>query len=123
MIYAGWTLTALAVMFLVMDAVMKIVGAEAAVKATTELGFDASMVRVLGLLLLVCTTLYAIPQTSVLGAILVTAYLGGTVAIHLHHKSPLPSHVLFGVYLGLFVWGGLFFRMPALRRLLPLVTD
>jgi hypothetical protein len=70
--------------------------------------------------LLVCTVLYAVPQTAVLGAVLLTAYLGGAVATHVRVGSPQFSHVLFGVYLGLFVWGGLWLREPRLRALLPL---
>ena len=74
----------------------------------------------LGVTLLICTVLYVIPQTAVFGAVLLTAYLGGAVATHVRIGSPLFSHVLFGVYLGLFVWGGLWLREPRLRALFPL---
>ena len=63
--------------------------------------------------------LYAIPQTAVLGAILLTGYMGGAIATHLRIDSPLFSHTLFGVYLGLLIWGGLYLREPRLRALIP----
>ena len=71
-------------------------------------------------MLLGSTLLYAIPRTAVLGAILLTAYLGGAVATHVRVGSPLFSHTLFGVYLGVIVWGGLWLRDPRIRALLPL---
>jgi hypothetical protein len=75
--------------------------------------------RGLGLLLLLCTALYAWPRTAVLGAILLTGYLGGAVASHVRLGNPLFTHILFGVYLGIFAWGGLFLRDARLRALLP----
>ena len=69
---------------------------------------------------MVCVVLYIIPQTAVLGAILLTGYLGGAVATHVRVGSPLFSHVLFGVYLGVIAWGGLWFRDPRIRALIPL---
>jgi hypothetical protein len=91
------------------------------VKSTgLELGWAEDTALPLGVTLLVCTVLYAIPQTAVLGAVLLTAYLGGAVATHVRIGSPLFSHVLFGVYLGIFVWGGLWLREPRLRALFPL---
>ena len=72
----------------------------------------------LGLLLLACTLIYIVPQTSVLGAILITAYLGGAVATHVRLGHPLFSHVLFGVYVGILMWGGLALRLPALMAIL-----
>lgn len=77
------------------------------------------MARKLGLLLLLCTVLYIWPATSVLGAILITAFLGGAVATHVRLGNPLFSHVLFGVYIGVLMWGGLFLRDERLRALLP----
>jgi hypothetical protein len=76
--------------------------------------------RILGIVTIACTVLYAIPPTSILGAILLTGYLGGAVASHLRIDSPLFTHILFGVYLGLMVWGGLWLRDRKLRMLLPL---
>jgi hypothetical protein len=79
-------------------------------------------IRTLGTLLLVPTLLYTWPRTALLGAILVTGYLGGAIATHLRIGSPLLTHTLFGVYLALMVWGGLWLRSPRLRALLPLVS-
>ena len=78
------------------------------------------MLAPLGVLLLVCTVIYAVPSTSLLGAILLTGYFGGAMATHVRIENPLFSHVLFPVYLAAFVWGSLFLREPRLRQLLPL---
>jgi hypothetical protein len=118
--YAGRALT-MSVLFLLMDAGMKVAGARVSVDATVALGFEAAHARVMGAILLVATLLYAFPRTSIFGAILITGYLGGAVAVHLQHHNPLASHVLFGVYVGLFVWGGLYLRSTELRSLVPIV--
>jgi hypothetical protein len=119
--YAGRALTVLSVLFLLLDAGMKVAGARVSVDATVALGFEEAHVRTLGAILLVATLLYAFPGTSIFGAILITGYLGGAIAVHLQHHSPLASHVLSGVYLGLFVWGGLYLRSAELRSLVPIV--
>jgi hypothetical protein len=77
------------------------------------------MARALGTILMVCTILYAAPRTAVLGAILLTGFLGGAVATHLRAGDPLFSHVLFGVYLGVVVWAGIYLRDVNLRMLVP----
>ena len=82
-------------------------------------GSSESLARSLGVITVVCTVLYAVPPTSILGAILLTGYLGGAMATHFRIGSPLFSHLLFGLYLGLFAWGGLYLRYPWLRRLMP----
>jgi len=87
---------------------------------TVALGYNESVIFPLGIVLLACTVLYALPITSVLGAILLTGYLGGAVASHVRLGSPLFTHVLFPVYLGILLWLGLFLRYPTLRRLVPL---
>jgi len=88
-------------------------------EAGQQLGFAGeAMARKLGAILLICTLLYVWPRTSVLGAILVTAFLGGAVATHVRMGSPLFTHVLFGVYLGVLLWAGLVLREPRLRSLL-----
>jgi DoxX-like family len=79
----------------------------------------ADMARSLGILLLICTVLYVIPRTAILGAVLLTAYLGGTVATHLRVGNPPFTHMLFGLYLGVFIWGGLYLRDAALRAVFP----
>ena len=89
-------------------------------EALAHLGWSPSLTPVLGILLLVSTTLYVIPITSVLGAILLTGYLGGAIATHLRVADPLFSHILFPTYLGVLLWGGLYLREPRLRALLPL---
>lgn len=120
---AGWALSGLAILFLGTDAGAKIlVPAMMAAYTPPQLRIptDPAFYRLLGTILTVCTALYAIPRTAILGAVLVTAYLGGAVAAHLSAGSPLLSNTLFGVYLGLAVWGGLWLREPRLRALLPL---
>ena len=78
------------------------------------------MAHGLGIVLLLCTVLYIVPQTSVLGAVLLTGYLGGAVATQVRVGNPLFTHVLFGVYLGVLLWAGLYLRETRLRTLLPL---
>jgi hypothetical protein len=91
-------------------------------KSSAELGYPATagFARGLGITALICTALYAWPRTAVLGAVLLTGYMGGTVATHLRVGNPLFSHMLFGVYLALLAWGGLYLREPRLRALIPL---
>jgi hypothetical protein len=119
----GWALSGLAILFLGTDAGAKLlVPAMMAAYTPPQLRIptDANFYRLLGSILALCTALYAIPRTAVLGAVLLTGYLGGAVATHLAAGSPLVSSTLFGIYLGLAVWGGLYFREPRLRALLPL---
>jgi hypothetical protein len=121
-IWVGWGLSGLVIAFLLMDSVMKLLAAPAVLEAGQAIGFPGvSMNRGLGVLLLACTVLYIVPSTSVLGAILITAFLGGAVATHVRLGNPLFSHVLFGVYVGVLMWAGLGLRHPTLLRLLPLV--
>jgi hypothetical protein len=119
----GWGLSGLAILFLGTDAGAKIL-VPALMAAYTppqlKIPSDPGFYRLLGSILALCTTLYAIPRTAFLGAVLVTAYLGGAVATHLIAGSPLVSNTLFGVYLGLAVWGGLWLRDSRVRTLLPL---
>ena len=119
---AGCILSALVVAFRLLDGGMKLVPLEVVVRTTADLGYPPSptLIRAIGLLGLACALLYAVPRTAVLGAVLLTAYMGGAVATHVRVGSPLFSHVLFGVYLALLAWGGLFLRDPAIRALLPL---
>jgi hypothetical protein len=123
-VWAGRVLSALVIAFLVMDAGMKIVGIQAVADTAGPLGWttDLGFWRALGLLLLALTALYAWPRTSALGAVFLTGYLGGAIATHVRVGSPLFTHVLFGVYLALAMWGGLWLRSPALRALLPFQT-
>jgi hypothetical protein len=119
--WAGWALSGLVIAFVVMDATMKLLAMSFVTEASIGLGYPgtAGFARELGVILSVCIFLYATPRTAVLGAILLTAYLGGAVASHLRLGHPLFSHVLFGVYLGVMAWGGLWLRDPRVRALLP----
>jgi DoxX-like family len=121
-LWAGRILSGLVILFMLFDGGIKLVPLDVVVETNAELGYpaNANLARGLGILGLVCTALYAFPRTSVLGAILLTGYLGGTVATHLRVGSPTFSHMLFGVYLGLLVWGGLFLRDERVRALIPL---
>ena len=120
---AGWVLSSVAILLLGADAGAKLlVPAMMAAYTPPQLHIptDPGFYRLLGTILALCTALYAIPRTAVLGAMLLTAYLGGAVATHLSAGSPLISNTLFGVYLGLATWGGLWLREPRLRALMPL---
>ena len=84
------------------------------------LGFPVATIRPIGLILLACTILYAIPRTAVLGAILLTGFMGGAVASKIRIEDPLFSSILFGVYFGIILWAGLYLRDDRLRALIPL---
>jgi uncharacterized membrane protein YphA (DoxX/SURF4 family) len=120
--WTGRVLSGLVILFLALDGAMKLVPIAPVTETMAQLGYpeSASLARGLGVLTLVCTALYAFPRTSALGAILLTGYLGGAIATHLRVGSPLFSHILFGAYLGLMVWGGLYLRDERLRTLIPL---
>ena len=120
--WASYAMSGLIIAFMVLDGVMKLVPFDIVIKATADLGYPASttFARGLGVLALICTALYALPRTAVLGAILLTAYMGGAVASHLRLGDPLFSHILFGVYLAVLAWGGLYLRDARVRAVLPL---
>jgi hypothetical protein len=117
--WAGWVLSGLLIAFLLFDAGLKLLQLDIVDETMTQLGWPVEYSRMLGVITLVCVVLYAYPRTAVLGAILMTAYLGGAMATHIRVGSPLFSHVLFSVYLGLFLWGGLYLRDPRVRALIP----
>ena len=119
-LWTGRILSRLAILFFLMDAVMKLMKPTFVVDATVKLGYPENVIQGLGIALLVCTILYAIPRTSVLGAILLTGYLGGAVASNLRVGSPLFSNVLFPVYFAVVLWGGLYLRDKRLHALVPL---
>jgi DoxX-like family len=116
----GWTMTALVGAFIAFDASIKLLVIRPVVDSFQQMGFPVSLARGLGVLELVILVLYLMPRTAVLGAILLTGLLGGAVASHLRLLDPLFSHVLFGVYVGVLAWGGLYLRDEQLRRLLPI---
>ena len=119
MFWAGWIISALLVLFLLFDGVGKLLKLEFVVQATVELGYSESVILPLGVVLTACTILYAIPRTSVLGAILLTGYLGGAVATHVHHRDPIFAITL-PIIFGALVWGGLWLRDAGVRALIPL---
>jgi hypothetical protein len=118
-LWAGYVISGLVVAFLLLDAGMKLMELDIVNQTMTELGYPAELSFGLGVLTLICTLLYSAPQTATLGAILLTGLLGGAIATHLRVGSPVFSHLLFGGYLGLMVWGGLFLRDARLRALIP----
>lgn len=118
--WAGIIVSAIPILFLLMDAIGKLVKPEPVVTGTVALGYSEAVIVPLGVVLLICTILYAVPMTSILGAILLTGYLGGAVATHVRVGSPLFTHLLFPVYLGIMIWLGLFLRDVRLRSLVPL---
>ena len=119
--WTGYVMSGLVILFLLFDGGIKLVPLEIVTETSAQIGLpaDASFARLLGVLTLIGVVLYAVPQTAVLGAILLTGYMGGAIATHLRIDSPLFSHTLFGVYLGLLIWGGLYLREPRLRALIP----
>jgi len=118
-LWAGRVMTALAALFLLVDGVMKLMKPDIVVKTTVQLGYPESVILGLGIVLLACTVLYLIPRTSVLGAILLTGYLGGAVASHVRVEDGVFA-VLFPVILGALLWGGLVLRDGQLRAFLPI---
>lgn len=123
-LWAGRALSGLAAAFLLIDAGTKLVAPAFVAANSPDIGWplDPVTIRALGVLLLIPTLLYIWPRTAVLGAILVTGYLGGAVATHARIGDPLLTHTLFGVYLGVMAWAGLWLRMPALRALTPFAS-
>jgi hypothetical protein len=121
-LWTGRILSGLVVLFLLVDAGFKLIKPlpAPAVQAFGQLGYPVGLAAGIGILLLACVALYAIPRTSVLGAILLTGYLGGAVASHVRVGDPWFSHALFPVYIGLLAWGGLYLRDERVRALIPL---
>ena len=118
-LWSGRVLSGLLILFLALDGAIKLVPLEV-VTTSLQLGIPTHLARTLGVLTLAGTLLYAFPRTSVLGAILLTGYFGGAIYVHVRADSPLFSHTLFGVYLGVIMWGGLWLRDSAVRALIPL---
>jgi hypothetical protein len=120
-LWLGRGLSGLVILFLLFDGAIKLVPWPVVTETMDRIGYGSSeaLARSLGLITIVCTILYAVPPTSILGAILLTGYLGGAMASHLRIGSPLFSHTLFGFYLGLMVWGGLWLRDRSLRASIP----
>jgi hypothetical protein len=121
-LWTGRVLSGLVILFLLMDGGIKMVPIKEVTETMRQLGYSGSVdqARLLGVITLACALLYAIPRTAVLGAILLTGLLGGAMATHLRVDSPLFTHLLFGLYIGVMAWGGLYLRDPALRALMPI---
>jgi hypothetical protein len=120
LVWTGRVLSAIVVLFLVLDGVMKLMAIPPVVDAFRQLGYPLESASVIGYLALACALLYAIPRTAVLGAIVLTGLLGGAISTHVRVHDPLFTHTLFGVYLGVIAWGGLWLRDARLRAMIPL---
>ena len=120
-VWAGRIVSALPVLFLLMDGVMKLFKPALVVEATVRLGYPESTIIPIGIVLLVCTVLYIIPRTSVLGAILLTGYLGGAVATHVRFYEGVFA-IVFPIIIGVLIWGGLYLRDGRVRALIPFET-
>jgi DoxX-like protein len=115
---AGEILSGIAVLFLLFDSVIKVMVIAPVVESFSQLGYPVSVSRGIGLLELICLAVYVVPRTSILGAILLTGYLGGAVATHVRVGSPLLTHVLFPLYIAVLLWGGLYLRDERVRALI-----
>lgn len=118
-IYTGYTLTTLSILFMLMDASIKFTSSPQVAATMTQLGFPMRLTQAIGVLALTCTVLYALPATAVLGALLLTGYMGGAIALHLRVDNPLFTHILFPIYVALFIWGGIWLRDRRLREIFP----
>ena len=122
--WIGHALSVLVILFMIFDGVIKLVPLNVVIETSAAIGLPTSVAfaRGLGMLGIICAALYAYPRTSVLGAVLLTGYYGGAILTHLRIGSPIFSHLLFGVYLGLMAWGGLYLRDERLRAIFPIRT-
>jgi hypothetical protein len=123
-LWTGRVLSGIAVLFLIFDGAIKLVPIQPVTDSLRELGYPASdsFARFLGVVTLICTALHAWPRTAVLGAMLLTGLMGGAIASHLRLGDPLFTHTLFGVWLGLLLWAGLWLRDERVRRFMPLLS-
>jgi hypothetical protein len=118
-LWVGRFLSGFAALFLIFDGVIKLFQIAAVQESFTQLGYPVGLALGIGILELICIAVYLIPRTSILGAILLTGYLGGAVATHVRVGSPLFTHRLFPIYIGILIWGGLYLRNRGLRSLIP----
>jgi len=119
----GWILSGLVIAFMAADAAGTLLSIEPLKRATLEIGYPLSLMSPIGALALICLVLYAIPATSVLGAIILTGYLGGAITSHLRVAGGLTPEMIVSLTLGVLAWGGLWFRDPRLRALIPRRRD
>jgi len=122
-VWTGRIISALVVLFLLFDSAIKLMKLPPAVEGTARLGYPVTLVLPIGLVLLICVVIYVIPSTSVVGAILLTGYLGGAVASNVRIGNPLFGYVLFPVYVAVLLWTGLLLRDDRLRELVPLRSE
>src|SRR5262245_34262889 len=116
---AGIVLSGIAVAFLLFDSVMKVAAVQPVLEASEQLGDPVSTARPIGLVLLASLALYLVRRTAVLGAVLLTGFLGGAIATHVRVENPLFSHTLFPIYVAVLLWGGLYLRDARVRALAP----
>jgi hypothetical protein len=121
-IWAGRIISGLITAFMIFDAVIHMMKPAPVVEAFAKLNFPLRFAVPLGIVELLCIVLYVIPSTSILGAIFLTGYLGGAVAIQLPTGNPFFGEILFPVYIGVFLWGGIYLRDARLRALVPFQT-
>jgi len=114
----GMVLSGIAILFLLFDSVGKLLKVAPVVEGTAQLGYPDAVIRPIGIILLLCVLTYVTPRTAVLGAVLLTGYMGGAIATHVRVGSPLLTHVLFPVYVSILVWAGLFLRDARVQQVL-----
>ena len=119
-LWTGRILSGLAILFLVFDTVIKLLARPEVADSMQQLGYPTELGFVIGIIELVCLVAYIVPATSVIGAILLTGYLGGAIATHLRLENPLFTHILFPTYIAALIWGGLYLRDRRVRVLVAL---
>ncbi len=119
-LWTSYVVSGLVILFMLMDSIMKFVKPPEVIEGTLALGYAEQHLPIIGTLGLISTLLYIFPRTTIIGAILLTGYFGGAVATHLRLNNPLFTHVLFTVYFGILIWGGLWLRNSKLREMFPL---
>ena len=122
-LWTSYVMSGLVILFMLMDSITKFIKPPEVIEGTLALGYTEQHLPIMGTLGLISTLLYILPRTTILGAILLTAYFGGAVATHVRLNNPLFSHILFTVYFGILVWGGLWLRNTKLRELFPMQSN
>ncbi len=117
-VWSGRIMGGIVILFMLMDTTFKFMTTEDVIKATTDLGFQAHHLPIMGTLGLLATLLYIIPRTEIIGALLLTGYWGGAIATHVRMDNPLFTHILFPVYLGVLAWGAIWIKNDRLRQLI-----
>ncbi len=120
-LWAGRIMSSIAVLLILFDSITKLLETPQVINATAKLGYPVNLIPVIGLILLILTILYIVPLTSILGAILLTGYLGGAVASNLRIMNSLFSNKLFPIYFAIILWGGLFLRNSFIHRFVPFI--